>query len=253
MSEHLFLTAEQIDANYREFRSQINSNFPTRRDALNKMYDELEDSLMLSPASSYEHFHNAFAGGYVDHVLRVVNFAKKQYELWKDCEMNLDFTEEEMLFAAFHHDLGKLGLPENENYIWNQSKWHRDNQGKMYEKNQNIPWMDVTDQGFYLLNHYGVKYTLNEMLGIKLTDGMFTDSNKPYYSGFSVETKLRNNLPYILHHADIMAFRFEFERWAKVTGKFKFSTVKGPEVTQTPQPTNNVDAYTDAFNKLFEI
>jgi hypothetical protein len=36
------------------------------------MYDEFEDRIAMMPASSMAHFHNAFAGGYIDHVLRVI-------------------------------------------------------------------------------------------------------------------------------------------------------------------------------------
>lgn len=253
MSEQIFLTAEQIDSNYQTFRSKINTLFPSRKDALNQMYDSLEESLMLSPASSYAHFHNAFPGGYTDHVLRVADFAKKHYDLWVSEGMDMDFTEEELMFAAFHHDLGKLGLPDKTHYIVNDSAWHRKEQGKMYNRNTSLPWMDVTDQGFYLFNHFGIKYSLNEMLGIKLTDGMYTDSNKPYYSGFNLETKLRSNLPYILHHADLMAFRFEFTRWAKVTGKFKLGISEYQPVRNNEIKKIRANDDMDTFNKLFEI
>lgn len=223
------LTAEEIQTNYLTFRKIINVRFPTRKIQLNQMYDELNDEderVAMAPASSYEFFHNAIPGGYVDHVLRVYRFAIEQYALWQKVGMKVDnFTLEELEFAALHHDLGKLGLPglNNEYYQFNDSKWHRDNQGKMYASNPNVPWMKTADVTVYLLNHYHVPYSVNEMLGMKLTDGLFEEENKKYLAGFDKNTKLRTSLPYLLHHADIMAYRYEFERWAESSGDFKLS------------------------------
>lgn len=252
------LSAKQIAKNWNTFRHLINEQFPSRRDNLNRLYDAMEEDerVQMAPASSYEFFHNAFPGGYVEHVLRVHEFALEQYELWFKMGMKVDnFTLEELQFAALHHDLGKLGLPGlgNEHYIYNDSKWHRDNQGKVFKSNPNIPWMNTADTTFYLLNHFQVPFSLNEMLGIKLTDGMFDEANKPYFSGFNLDSKLRVSLPYILHHADIMAYRFEFERWAKSTDKFKFENE--PKGQMKIQPINNpvtdkVDPLTE-FEKFF--
>ena len=37
----------------------------------------------------------------------------------------------------------------------------------------------------------------------------------------------------ILHHADMMAARFEFERWANYTGKFNLSLPNEWEIKET--------------------
>ena len=38
--------------------------------------------------------------------------------------------------------------------------------------------MKVPDRGLWLLQHYGVKVTDKEYIGIKLTDGLYDDANK---------------------------------------------------------------------------
>lgn len=247
------LSAKQILQNFKTFRQLIDDSFPTRKDLLNKMYDDIGDErLSMAPASSYEFFHNAFPGGYVDHVLRVYEFSIEQYDLWTRMGMVVDnFTLEELSFAAIHHDLGKLGLPgqTQDHYVYNDSKWHRENQGKLYKINPNSYHIPVTDKGFYLLNHYGVQYSLNEMIGIRCTDGMYEESNKQYLAGFNLETKLRNSMPYILHHADIMAFRFEFERWAKSSEKFNLNPISTPNTEPKEIPT--AVSGNDLFDKMF--
>ena len=106
------LEAEKIKSNWERYRGLVNDFFPSRKDALNKMYDELEERMVFMPASSMEHFHNAFAGGYVDHVLRVMDCALTLHNTWTVMGADMSgYTEEELLFAAMHHDLGKAGFP----------------------------------------------------------------------------------------------------------------------------------------------
>jgi hypothetical protein len=81
---------------------------------------------------------------------------------------------------------------------------------------------------------------LNEYLAIKIHDGVYDDANKPYYIGFTLESKMKSTLPLILHHADMMASRFEFERWANYTGKFNLSLPPEWEMKETM----NIDKFT---------
>jgi hypothetical protein len=210
------LEAEKIKSNWERYRELVNTLFPTRKDALNRMYDELEDRIAMMPASSMEHFHNAFAGGYVDHVLRVMDCALTLYNTWTVCGADMSgYTEEELLFAAMHHDLGKAGFPGegNEVYQIETSDWHRKNQGKLYKTNPNIPFTMVPDLSVWLLQEYDVKMSWTEYQAIKIHDGMYDEANKPYFVARSPQAKLKTNLPIILHHADHMASTIEFERW----------------------------------------
>ena len=68
----------QITDNYKELRKIINDTFSgLRLDKLNYMYDDLEDRMVVAPASSVEHYHNSKVGGYVEHILHVVKFSLK--------------------------------------------------------------------------------------------------------------------------------------------------------------------------------
>ena len=64
------LTAEQIAQNWDELLTVIKTEFTgNRKDKLLAMYTDLEDRMSMAPASSFNHYHNAFPGGYVEHVL----------------------------------------------------------------------------------------------------------------------------------------------------------------------------------------
>ena len=213
------LTAEQIVQNWNDLIKVIEDNFTgERKDKLLAMYNDLGDRMSIQPASSVDHYHNAFEGGYVDHVLRVIKCAKNVYKLWKEMGADMSgYTYEELIFVALNHDIGKMGFPGegHEVYLPNDSEWHRKNLGKLYKVNPKNPFTLVNDLSIWLLQHYGISISWNEMLGIKLTDGLYDDSNKPYFISRTADSKLKNNLGFIMHQADLMAARIEFENWNK--------------------------------------
>ena len=247
------LTAEQIQENWNRLRTIINEEFPDRAEALNVIYDEFEERIMMMPASSMEHFHNAFPGGYVDHILRVYDCALTVYNSWQSMGSDMTgYTLEELKFAAIHHDLGKIGWPgkNGEVYIPNDSEWHRKNQGRIYKVNPENAFAMVPDLGLWMLQQYNIKVSWNEYQTIRIHDGLYDEANKPYFISRFPESKLRVNMPVVLHHADHMASVIEYERWKLGSNnspkKAVVKKVIGKKVT-----TSNADA-TDIFKGLFE-
>ena len=233
------LTAEQIQDNWDIFINNIEV-FITgeRKQKLLDFYSKYQDRLMLMPAAHKKEYHNAFPGGYIEHVNRVVDCAIKQADLWNDMGVDMStFTMEELIFSAINHDLGKMGDEENEAYIPQTDQWRKDKLGEDYMFNDKIAFASVPDRGLYLLQAHNIQYTFNEMIGIQTHDGLYDEANKKYFTGFTPEVKPRTSLPYILHFADMMAARIEFEReWMP---KFKNGTAKP---VPTKKPTNTPSA-----------
>ena len=216
------LTAEQLIENYDKFLTYIDDYITgDRKQQLKDLYTDHQERIMLMPASSKEHHHNAFAGGYVLHVMNVIDISLKVMNLWKDTGMNIDFTTEELVFAAINHDLGKIGDEDNEMYIPQDSDWHRKNQGAIYKMNPLPEFMLIPDRSLFLLQQRGIKVSLKEWFGIKLHDGLYDESNKPYYIAYDKNARLRSNLPYILHQADSIAAKMEYEQWLSGSTKPK--------------------------------
>ena len=254
------LTEQQITDNYKELRKIINDTFSDLRlNKLNHMYDDLEDRMVVAPASSVEHYHNSKVGGYVEHILHVVKFAQQIKKLWEDAGATIDFTDEELIFSALHHDLGKVGDElGNEFYTPNESEWHIKNQGRIYNVNPDIEHMDVTDRSFFLLQEYGIKYSKQEFYGIRLADGMYVDYNKPYLMTSIPTSMLRTHLPIIIHQADMMATYYERDMWKtgnkKEAKKVEKSVNKIKKAVDNEEKekfnTKSSDAK-DIFNELF--
>ena len=250
------LTAEKIKSNWEEYRNRVDALFPTRKDALNKMYDELEERMVFMPASSMEHFHNAFAGGYVDHVLRVMDCVETLQTAWASMGADMSgYTHEEMMFAAMHHDLGKAGFPGegNEVYQVETSDWHRKNQGKLYKTNSSIPFAMVPDLSVWLLQEYDVKMSWTEYQAIKIHDGMYDDANKPYFVARSAQAKLKTNLPIVLHHGDHMAAQIEFERWRNKDHATPKASVEKSKITKSNGLKNLAENNLDVEKTLTDI
>ena len=208
------LTAEQIQSNWEEFCSNIENYISSpRKEKLLEFYKKYEDRIMMMPAAHKKEYHNAFPGGYVDHVNRVVTCALNIEDVWANMGVDTTtYTMEELIFSAINHDLGKMGDEEHESYIPQTDKWRKEKLGEDYMFNNQIPFASVPDRGLFMLQSHGVQYTFNEMLAIQTHDGLYDEANKKYLHAFLPEQKPRTSLPYILHQADLMAARIEFER-----------------------------------------
>ena len=158
----------------------------------------------------------------------------------------INFTDEELVFAAMHHDLGKVGDLEHDYYIPQDSDWHRKNQGAIYKHNPSLQYMKVPDRGLWLLQHYGVKVTDKEYIGIKLTDGLFDEANKSYLMSYNPDFALKSNMPHILHQADMMATYIEGDLWNKSNDE-----PVNTKVPKTKDEQKNVDNLRSKFDELF--
>jgi len=177
-------TNEELEKNYQKFLGIVDKYITgERKQRLLEMYsmDELGPNLMLSPASGNKNFHYAYEGGYIDHIFNVCKHALKMKNLFVECGGTVDFTDEELIFSALHHDLGKLGTKGEMHYIPNDSDWHIKNRGEFFKRNEAIPFMSITDRGVY------------------------DEDNEKYYKVYDTSKYLRYTIQYILHWADHMS------------------------------------------------
>ena len=251
------LSIKEIEHNWKKLRDIIENSFDGNRLInLNKMYDYFEDRMCMAPASGKEHYHYEHVGGYVEHVLHIIDYALQIKGTWEKNGATINFTDEELIFAAMHHDLGKVGDLEHDYYIPNDSDWHRKNQGMLFKHNPKIEYMTVTDRALWLLQHFGVSMTQNEFIGLRLTDGMYEEANKSYYVAYQPERQLRSNIAYILHQADMLATHVEYDEWKRgelqEEQKVEKSVEKIKEAVTTEEVSEQLSEKSkDLFNELF--
>ena len=118
--------------------------------------------------------------------------------------------------------------------------------------------MRVPDRALFLLQHFGVKVSLNETLAIKLADGLYDEANTYYMKVFDASRSLKNHLPYIIHWADHMATTVEYDEWKrgdkdeKEEMESKIENIKnitvGKQKHEDPVMENK---HNDLFDELF--
>lgn len=247
------LTEQQIVANWDRFYSLVESTFTgTRKDSLLKIVEFFQDRMLLAPASSKEHYHNAHPGGYIEHVLNVYDIAMDLATTWEKYSEQIDYTKEEITLITLFHDLGKIGDTTQEYYQVQDNEWRRNNMGEIYKINDKIANMNGADRSLYILQHFGVQLTQNEWITIKIHEGMFDEGNA-YYLKTSYENNIiKSHLPHLIHHADMMATRIEYEQWknkykdanqAKQTPAKKYSNKKSLGDTMTGKTETRLDNF----------
>jgi hypothetical protein len=249
------LTAEKIKGNWDNLISKIDTYIAEpRRTQLKEFYNKYQERIIMMPASYKKEYHNAFPGGYVDHVIRVIDGALKINNVWK--EMGVDqstYTTEELVFSALNHDLGKIGDENYESYIPQTDQWRKDKLGEDYMFNDALAFASVPDRSLFLLQQNNIQYTFNEMVAIQTHDGIYDEGNKKYLSTFNPGQKPRTSLPYILHQADLMASRIEFEKeWLpKFRGEKKIEIkVSKPAIKQQPKLSNANAPFANLLNNI---
>jgi hypothetical protein len=150
------LTEKQIKANITKYIDTA-----TKKD-IGFMTPELQDllgvELMKAPASTKTNLHNAFEGGLVDHILRVMRFA---YNINNAMLPEQQVTMKSLIKVVYLHQIGKLKL-----YIPNTNQWRVDNLGEMYNFNEDITSMRVGERSVLYAVNSGVKLTDDEYVAI---------------------------------------------------------------------------------------
>lgn len=148
------LTKEQIVKNTKKYLSTAKKyDFLTE-----ELQNFLGEELIKAPASTMIKLHNAFEGGLIDHILRVM---KKAYHLNENLLPEMQIPIESLVKVVYVYQLGKVKL-----YIPNKSQWHKENQGKMYEFNENLVSMRIGERSAYYALNFGVKLSDDEYAAI---------------------------------------------------------------------------------------
>ena len=237
------LEAEQIQENYKKHIKIIETYLGGRAIACKEMLKHMEDTYVMAPASGKTWYHNAFAGGYVVHVNRVVQYAVEQSRLYEKMGGTLDYTEEQLVFAALFHDLGKIGDGDQPNYIPQTDKWRQDKLSEMYTYNPDLQFMLIPDRSLFILQKFGIKVDQKEFLGIRCHDGVFDKANEAYFFSNVESSRQKTSLISVLHTADFLASKVEYDMWKRNGGSStptvkKTKSTSGKRVNSSPGLTN---------------
>jgi hypothetical protein len=218
LNNELELTETQVQENYDYFLEFLTKSFSGERlEKLMIMYNELNLGLELTtaPASGRKNYHYAHTGGYIQHVMDVEKASRGVQKVYEAISGEIDYTEEERIMAALHHDLGKLGDETGPYFIPNREAWSIEKQGLIFKHNMKNQFWKVGDRSLYNLQRFGIVLTWKETLAIRLADGLYDESAEFYLKTYDPEKGLKTNLPRIIHVADYLACNAENDIYRK--------------------------------------
>lgn len=150
----------------------------------------LGEDLYSAPASNMESMYNAFPGGLIDYVLTVTKYGINLNDILPESQR---VDKKSIIRVCFLHQLGKVKL-----YKFCESEWHRKNQGKMYDFNEDLVSMRVGERSAYYSLRYGVELSDEEYQSILNYDKTDDDKQSKWYgSTLSTILRLANELAII--------------------------------------------------------
>lgn len=242
------LSAEKISKNYEKHLKIIDTYIGDRKDSIKSMLSKLEETYVMAPASGRTWYHNAFPGGYVDHVNRVVEYAVKQSRLYQEMGGTVDYTEEELVFAALFHDLGKIGDGNVPNYLPQTDKWRRDKLSEAYTYNPDLDFMLIPDRSLFILQKFGITVSQKEFLAIRLHDGVFDKANEAYFFSNMESSRQKTSIISVLHSADFLASKVEYDMWKREGGSTQPKAQKTE--SSTGKRVNSSEGLTNMLKNL---
>jgi hypothetical protein len=163
---------EKIKDNWGKFESLCKR---LSDDNLDNCIDELGERILACPASIRVDQYGCYPGGLVDHALKVTATMRKLNDAY-----NLDLSVSSILKTGLLHDIGKIGDLTTDNFIEEDSSWHREKLGKLYKFNEDLNRMSVSHRTLCILQNFGIVLTSDEWLAIQLSQGSHFEENRFY-------------------------------------------------------------------------
>ena len=174
---------------YEKLKSMVSQRKSQFDNLINFM--ESETSWLNSPASTK--YHLCKDGGLLEHSVNVAESMLKVREA-----LAPEISEESCIIVSLIHDLGKVGMPRNPQYLVNEPSEKQKKYGYKpdapYKFNRELTYLSVLIRSLYLASKY-IDLSEEEVQAIVYHDGQYVDDNK------SVATK-ETPLTLLLQYAD---------------------------------------------------
>ena len=195
-----------MDKSILERYENLKSLVTERKVQFDKVIDfiENETSWLKSPASTK--YHLCSEGGLLEHS---VNVAETMLKI--RAAIAPDISVESCVIVALLHDLGKVGIPGNPQYLVNEPSEKQQKYGYKpdapYRFNKELTYLSVPVRSLYLASKY-IDLSEQEVQAIIYHDGQYVDDNRSVatheepltlllqyadsWSGFVIESKVNN-------------------------------------------------------------
>ena len=169
------MEAEKLQSLFEKF-CRLTSSCGDRKLEISALIEHLGNRLIMCPGSLNAEHRWSYAGGLIDQSMFVT---RKMKALKTALEVNV--SDESLLTVGLLHNIGMIGGPDDgQDYLIEQtSNWHRE-RGQLYTYGTTVPKMPIAHRSLQLLQHFGVKLSLEEWTAIVTSGGFARDENKFY-------------------------------------------------------------------------
>jgi len=153
------LNAKQITNNKNKFLElSVEHNIFTP-----ELLEFLGEELFISPATTSSDMYGCYPGGLVHHLFRVCKYSIEMNELLPE---TMKIGKSKIIKTVLLSQIGKVHL-----FKPNESEWHRNNLGKLYEyRDDDIIALSVGQRSIYYATQHGVQLSDDEFQAIITID-----------------------------------------------------------------------------------
>jgi hypothetical protein len=166
------LAFEELKTNWETYESLC---LKATKHGMPDLLENLGVRLTTCPASPRDDQYGAYAGGLVEHALKVTTTMRQL-----NATLDTGMPVKSILKVGLLHDLGKVGDLQSDYFVEQDSSWHREKLGQFYKYNENLNKMSVSHRTLYLLQHFGITINNDEWLAIQLAQGSHFEENRFY-------------------------------------------------------------------------
>lgn len=170
------MSVEILTKNYEKFMQQAEKLCKTDNPSFLQELKKSPEDFIAAPASTRLDFVCAYPGGLIEHSLRVLSIMAKMRSIY-DPENKIGV--ESILLVSLFHDIGKLGTEKISYYVENDSSWHREKLGQMYNVNEKIGHIPVSQLSIQFLLRNGFTLSQNEWYAISSIRDKATRDDTP--------------------------------------------------------------------------
>ena len=165
-----------MDINIAERYESLKSMVVERKSQFDRLisFMENETTWLIAPASTK--YHLCKESGLLEHCVNVAESMLKIREV-----LAPDISEESCVIVSLVHDLGKVGMPGNPQYLINEPIDKQQQSGYKldppYRFNKNLTYLSVPVRSLYLASKH-IDLTEEEVQAIVYHDGQYVDDNR---------------------------------------------------------------------------
>lgn len=168
--------ADTMDNAIKDKYELLKSLVLDRKEQFDKLirFMENDTTWLTSPASTK--YHLCKEGGLIEHS---VNVAETMLKIRK--ALAPEISEESCIIVSLLHDLGKVGMPGNPQYMIKESTEKQQKYGYKpdapYRFNKDLTYLSVPVRSLYLASRY-IDLTEEEVQAIVYHDGQYVEDNR---------------------------------------------------------------------------